>query len=441
MILFLICKYFKILLSKTYHSHNLSDTYRVNSNGFEVFLEFAIHKLHSCFLYIIKGFGWIYYNIFFELYFYLKFTYMYVWVFRKRDSKDKIDYLVHVAVWGSYGTTFLNYLAPTLLSPNNILAAKSKKIKILFTCSQDFKKNFLETIYFERLQNYYEIEFIVFSNFFLRQCLPRVLFKSSILYCVLGFMEYIAARIALLEHASLIPLFPDFIIEENFFNKIINLHKKYDSVFTTPFRSEEEGIKKHLNRKIIGMQNDEKVKVIQLSADEVVDMQCGALHQETINRIISKSKKDFSITAQLIFKDRNKIIIKAFHWTPLLIDYSILKKIKLCKLRTIDDYLLTTYSNLKSERNYFLKNANEVAVCEVSNNNKVSPLYKNPYSLDIKTLLRNYFPLIGVNENMLYALSKKIVFTPKIKIKVSCEDLSPEWFDKNILKYLVESKK
>lgn len=382
----------------------------------------------------------LFYSIYYDLY--LNFAFKFSWLssFKKLSSSDKTDYLVNISVWGDYSNTFINFLAPCLLSENNIKAANTKKIKILFSCSKDFRKQFRSNATCIELSRYYRIEFNVLGDFFLYTCLPN--FKHDLIYNILGSMQNKAALIAIKEQAVLIPLFPDFIIEEAFFSKIMDLHKKYDALLTTIFRSDIREINQHLKHTKQGTPNSNNKCVIplSLSAQEIVNMQCAALHEETLNRIISPSKSEFSITPQLIFKNKNQIIIKAYHWTPLFISHVILKSMALLKLEPIDAYFVSTYANIKSKKVYFLEDASQVGVCEISYPDKVGPIQEKPASLSLDKMLIEYFGKIILNENVLYTLSKKIVFAPNFKLKLQYKDLDPQWLHSKVLSHFIIKK-
>jgi len=355
--------------------------------------------------------------VFVDLYIFLKSIFLLFYLLNKKISTkvQKNPHLVHIPVWGSYYDTFSFFLMRNLLSDSNCCTAKQEGIKILFTCDLSTKEKIMKNKGFLLLKECYEIEFIVFSNLFFK-CLNKIRF--SVLYVILGYMQFIAAKIALVEKRGLFLFFSDVLIEEEFFKKNIELDKQgFELVLSNTFRSNLDKIKNHLNKF-----SKFKGNKLAVSAQEIVNLQCRFPHVETINRLVSEKKSFFCWTPQFIFKKNNTLVTKTYTWTPFFISDKALKSIKKYHLfRAVDDYFCSSYQSLTNPKKvFYVTQATELGICELSSPGKEGVPYKRlSGSLeDLKQYMLSVFSTISLTQQDIFSLKKGEVFKPDSPLRI-----------------------
>jgi len=60
------------------------------------------------------------------------------------------------------------------------------------------------------------------------------------------------------------------------------------------------------------------------------------LHQISLERIVAPDKKSICLTPQLIFRQKNSLVVVAFTWTPVFIQKDLVKKWKKIFYKPID---------------------------------------------------------------------------------------------------------
>jgi hypothetical protein len=375
----------------------------------------------------------IFYIVAFDSYLALKYMNLSLSLLRiKFFNKNKERFIVHISVWGEeYSETFLNYLVPSLLSRSNTKISGHEKIKIILGTTRKIRKKIESHKIYSTLTKYYDLDFIIFNDFFLSKILARVMYKESMIYHVLGFMQHFTAKMAIIKECDFIPLFPDFIVEQDFFKKILKFRETHEAVLTNIFRSDIEGIRNFLSGKFDSI-DEKKDLTLNVEAQGLVNMQCTFLHQETLNRVISYSKKEIAFTPQLIFKNENCLKIKSFTWTPIVISSQILKGVKLKIFRPIDDYFCREHPNIEnSQQILFLENASQLAISELSSPSRTG-LPQKSSSQDLDEEFDKWVSSTFLNERALYCLSKTFSYEPTHKLPISYDDLDHTWIEDKI---------
>jgi hypothetical protein len=337
-----------------------------------------------------------------------------------KSNGNKKSYLLHVCIWGDdYSKKFLDFLVPSLLAEGNIPEI-SKRIKIIFLINCDLKthEKINSSPVINLLERHCQIEFdIIPEQIFTslkaaeNNCLSKFISlvtktRPDWKYYLLGCLQNLAMLSAQKSKSYISFLMPDLILSEKslttLFAKIFEGKK---AAVVTAFRCLDTQVKYHIK----DYYNNEALNI---GAQELCEIAAATMHTAARNRIISKDNMFFQLTAQMIFHYKTKIVVRALHYHPLLVDFEKIHVKVTFDFNPIDSFFLckivdkdTTLEN----QIWVNQDQNEVAMIEVSRKD-IELQKKIKRKIDIIQSVRDFVNCAQWDAVNQYLLSKRCVY-------------------------------
>lgn len=243
---------------------------------------------------------------------------------------NKKNFIIHFCCWGeSYCEKVKNCLLPSLLANNNLpWSSEQYNLILLIHADKQSQNTLSNSEVFSKIKLYSTIQFIDIPSKLLKSLqsstrYPEILFlkklniiNSNIKYLLLGGIQTHAFNIALKERAYISFLMPDVILSDNFLKMSFSLLGSKKVLVNTAFRVLYPQFKKDLT----SFYTDKSATVLSISPQELIKLKLKHIHPASKRQIVSSQTEDFIPTAQLLFKTIYGIIIRAFHYHPILLD-------------------------------------------------------------------------------------------------------------------------
>lgn len=323
-------------------------------------------------------------------------------------SKSQGGYIIHFCCWGErYTEKVEKFLLPSLLAKNN-LPKISEKYSVTLSIHGDKKVEHLLTssAVVGEIKKYAKVVFFLIPNDVLtayRRCshypnffiFKRVnhLCDRGLRYLLLGGLQCHALVMALQQRAYVSFLMPDTVLSESFLIRAFEKIHTKKMVLTTTFRSDFEKMHPALENYYLGQTQ----LVLALPEKILMELQLAHMHESAKHQIVSPDTEDFEFTAQLIFKEESGIIIRSFHYHPILVDCSAIhKKIKIDYYPidfTVINELIIEEQPI-SEQLWVCDDASFMAIAELSDNALKNRLFYSRQKLMSNELRRIIFDRI-----------------------------------------------
>jgi hypothetical protein len=330
--------------------------------------------------------------------------------FMRRDNiHPSQTWVIHIPVWGEYVNIYLSFLNRNLLSKSNSLFSKKNNVTILFSCFPEDKEMIEQDKNFKEIVKFYSVRFHLMPKSVLSLS-PKTLHPSAAKYFLLGFTQSYALQYAKKLQSSLLPMHPDFLIEKDFLVKINNIAKQgHKVILSSPFRSDLEKFQEYIAEKGKGNSS------LSFTGQEVVDLQCKFIHEISLNRMVAESKKSMVLTDQVLFREESSIVVKAFSWAPIFIANDYVNRWG-CKLFNTIDLDLTFLIKRDMKKIYFLENANDLGICELSGE-KPSECISDRLGRSLEVFLYQCFRNKSLHH--LFFFNNKLSYTPSFELDLA----------------------
>lgn len=264
------------------------------------------------------------------------------------NIENKQTYILHVCSWGaSYTDKMIDYLIPSLLSPNNIPSLyKEYNIVLLIHCDKISMSKLVKSNAIVAIKKYATVEYSIIPSALLAKLKsaekPFIsLFFNNFTnvvmcwkYYLLGCLQNIAMVTAKENRALVSFLMPDLLLSGAALTNMLSgiADGKIVAVSTT-FRSSFSKIKYEIAKYYSGV-------VLDISGEKLTKMIVDNMHESAKTRIVSSHNKNFHLTPQLIFSYPDKIVIRSVHYHPMLVNFKLVKNLILSNYYPIDNVFL-----------------------------------------------------------------------------------------------------
>lgn len=295
-------------------------------------------------------------------------------------QNEKEVFFIHCCVWGDgYSEKFITYLLPSLLAQGNLPAiSKEYNIVLLIHCDKKTQEKLLASSVIEQIKKYARMEFILIPEtiFILYKKITHLSYRKksqisdNLKYYLLGGLQTLALKKALLQKAYISFLMPDIVLSDSVLTTAFQQTKDRKIALTTTSRTNYQAVKTPLNE----CSNSEKTS-LSISAPDLTLLQIDHLHPDDKKHIVSEYTQHFTFSARLFFQTREGFIIRAFHYHPILIDCKKLTQPILFDYLPIDNSILNQLIDNTIPYNqqiWVCDNASIMAIMELTNStNKV----------------------------------------------------------------------
>ena len=256
-------------------------------------------------------------------------------MFCKKNNNP--HFVIHVCCWGkSYLEKMRTCFIPSLLAKNNLPSlSKEYHCILLIHCTSQVKRALERT--FPMLDDYCEVHYCIIPRTLLK-CIktPRsykalsrfrslkdwVATVQNLHYYLLGLLQTHALEVARLNNSYVSFLMPDFILSDSFLLNCSEKIKDKVCLFAVPPSINYDAVKAPLQAYY---SNTEKT-TLTISSNELGFLKQKSLHPALLERIISPETCATLLCAQFLFYNYNRLILRSFHYHPILLNASKMDK-------------------------------------------------------------------------------------------------------------------
>lgn len=267
----------------------------------------------------------------------------------RTKQTQKKQFIIHLCCWGSsYADKAQNYLLPSLLAEGNIPYLQKKfEITVHIDCDHDTASAFRQLPVVKQLQTLSNVSISalpapLLSHLNASMSYPRIRplnvlnnFNHVLKYTLFGVLQAKALRFAKCQNAYISFLIPDSILSSNFYLAVCNNLQNRKLALSSTFRTHFSLAKNQIDR------FQRKDGCLSIAAKEMTGLQIKHLHPTDERRILSEQTSYYLPCARLIFKTNSGLVMRAFHYHPILINTDTIE-LTHCKinLSPIDDAVM-----------------------------------------------------------------------------------------------------
>ncbi len=280
------------------------------------------------------------------------------------EATNKRPHIIHFCVWGeSYISKFIHYVLPSLLATKNLpTISQQVAVTLLIHCDYTSKQKIEQSAVIQKINNYARLQY---------KCMPTRLIshyhhslKTKIVkphhlahhlkYMLLGILQTDALATALQAKAYISFLMPDIILSESFFSDSFAKIADKKSVLTLSNCINFQTVSKHLDQ----YYDDSKQLTLSIPNAILAGLQVDHLHPTEYRLIVSEQTEHFLTSARLLFKSKDGLVIRSFHYHPVLLDCGKINRSIQFDFKPIDN---TSLFDLLDEN---IPYAQQIWVCE-----------------------------------------------------------------------------